>query len=141
MFNLSDRIKITKVSDPTIAGTTAVESTAVDMAGYGGVLFLTSFGTAAANNTILASQDVASGGSFTDLLGTSVTSGTSDEDVWLDIVAPRKRYVRVEIARGTSTTLGDIWAIQYGPAAEPVDNTTSGTIVGEAHLAPAEGTA
>jgi hypothetical protein len=111
------------------------------MAGYEGVLFLTSFGTAAANNTLLASQDVASGGSFTDLAGTSVASGTSDEDVWIDVFRPSKRYVRVEAARGTSSTLESIWAIQYGARKLPVDNTTTGTIAGEAHVSPAEGSA
>lgn len=139
--NLSGSIKITKVQDHTAAGTSAVTSDALDMSGFAGVLFLTSFGTAAANNTLLAAQDTASNGSFTDLLGTSITSGTSDEDVWIDITSPLKRYVRVEVARGTSSTLESIWAIQYGAAAEPIDNTTAGTIIGEAHLAPAEGTA
>ena len=138
---LSNGVKITKVKDHSTAATSAVESDPVDMAGFEGVLFITSFGTAASGNTLLASQDTASGGSYTDLLGTSVTSGTSDEDVWLDVYRPTKRYVRVEAARGTSSTLESIWAIQYGARVQPVDNTTSGTIVGEAHVSPAEGTA
>ncbi len=139
---LSDSVKITKVQDHTIAGTSAVTSDIIDMSGYAGVLFLTSFGTAAANNTIKAQQDTdAAGGTMADLLGTSVASGTSDEDVWIDLTSPRERYVRVVVARGTSSTLESVWAIQYGATAEPVDNVTSGTIIGEAHLAPAEGTA
>lgn len=138
---LIHQIKVTKVADHTAAGTTAVNSTGVDMSGYEGVLFLTSFGTAAANNTVNAAQDTASGGSYTDLEGTSVTSGTSDEDVWVDVYKPTKRYVRLEAARGTSSTLESIWAIQYGPRTMPVDNTTSGTIAGEDHQSPAEGTA
>lgn len=138
---LIHQIKVTKVADHTTAGTSAVESTGVDMAGYEGVLFLTSFGTAASNNTVKASQDTASGGSYTDLEGTSVTSGTSDEDVWVDVYKPTKRYVRLEAARGTSSTLESIWAIQYGPRTMPVDNTTSGTIAGEDHQSPDEGTA
>lgn len=140
-MQLSNGIKITKVADHTTAGTSAVEATGVDMAGFEGVLFVTSFGTAASGNTLLASQDTASGGSYTDLLGSSVTSGTSDEDVWIDVYRPTKRYVRVEAARGTSSTLESIWAIQYGARKQPVDNTTSGTIVGEASVSPAEGTA
>ena len=140
-MQLSSEVKITKVADHSTADTAAVTSAAVDMAGYEGVLFLTSFGSAAANNTLLASQDTASGGAYTDLLGTSVASGTSDEDVWIDIYRPLKRYVRVEAARGTSSTLESIWAIQYGGRKQPVDNTTSNTIIGEAHVSPAEGTA
>jgi hypothetical protein len=141
MMNLSNHVKITKVKDHTTAATSAVESDPVDMQGYEGVMFVTSFGTAAANNTILAAQDVASGGSYTDLLGTSVSSGTSDEDVWIDVYRPSKRYVRVEIARGTSSTLESIYAIQYGARVLPVSNVVSGTIIGELHVSPAEGTA
>ena len=41
---LSDNIKITKVQDHTAAGTSAVNSSSVDMTGYDAVLFVTSFG-------------------------------------------------------------------------------------------------
>ena len=139
-FQLSNQAKIIKVSDPTADGTTAVNSAGVDMSGYDGVLFLTSFGTAAANNTVNAAQG-SDNSTFVDLEGTSVSTGTSDEDVWLDIHKPTDRYVRLEAARGTSSTLGDIWAIQYGARKQPVDNTTSGTIAGELHVSPDEGTA
>jgi hypothetical protein len=141
MSQLSPRIKITKVQDHTVAGTSAVNSDAVDMAGFEGVLFVTSFGTAAANNLVNAAQETTSNGTFADLLGTSVTSGTSDEDVWLDIYMPQERYVRLEVARGTSSTLESIWAIQYGAKKQPVTNSTSGTIIGEAHVSEIEGTA
>ena len=137
---LSNGCKITKVQDHTGAATTAVNSTSVDMAGYEGVIFITSFGTAAADNTAEVSQS-ADNSSFSDLAASQVASGTSDEDVWIDVYRPSDRYVRLEVARGTSSTLESIWAIQYGAKSQPVDNTTSGTIVGELHIAPAEGTA
>jgi hypothetical protein len=140
-MNLSSRVKITKVSDPSTAATSAVESTGVDMAGYEGVVFVTSFGTAAANNTAKVAQGADNSADWEDLTGTSVASGTSDEDVWIDVYRPSDRYVRLEVARGTSTTLGDIWAIQYGPRTMPADNTASGTVIGEFHQEPAEGTA
>lgn len=139
---LSSHVKLTKVADHSTANTTDVTSAEVDMAGYEGVLFISSFGTAAANNTMKAQQDTVTGmGSAADLLGTSVASGTSDEDVWIDVFRPRERFVRVIGLRGTSTTMESIWAIQYGARKQPVDNTTSGTIIGEAHASPAEGTA
>lgn len=137
---LSDNVKFVKVQDHTAAGTSAVNSDGVDMTGYDGVCFITSFGTAAAGNTLEAAQSE-DNSSFSDLLGSSVTSGTSDEDVWIDVYRPRERYVRVEAARGTSSTLESIWAILYHPRSLPVDNTTTGTIAGEAHAEPAEGTA
>ena len=53
---LSERVKITKVLDYTGAGTSATNTSSVDMAGYDGVVFITSFGTAAANNVMKAQQ-------------------------------------------------------------------------------------
>lgn len=141
MSQLSNHVKLTKVADHTAAGTTAVNSTGIDMAGYEGVLFITSFGTAATDNTVNAAQGDTLGGTYDDLAATSVASGTSDEDVWVDVYRPRDRFVRLEAARGTSSTLESIWAIQYGARKQPQDNTISGTIIGEAHVSPAEGTA
>lgn len=140
---LSDNVKILKIKDHSADGTSAVTSDAIDMLGYDGVLILTSFGTAASGNTIKAQQsdDDAAADAYSDLEGTSVTSGTSDEDVWIDIKSPQKRYVKCVSARGTTTTQESVWAFLYRARSLPVDNTTSGTIAGEQFNAPAEGTA
>lgn len=140
---LTNQVKITKVADPSTASTASVNTSILDMAGYEGVLFFSSLGTANAGNLIKVQQDAAnSTASMADLTGTSVASGTSDEDVWVDVYRPEKRYVRAQIVRaGASSTLGDVWALQYNPRTLPVDNTTSGTITGEQHLRPLEGTA
>lgn len=140
---LTNRVKLTKVADPSTSSTASVNTTILDMAGYEGIVFLTSLGTANATNVIKVQQDAAnSTASMADLTGTSVTSGTSDEDVWVDVYRPEKRYVRAQIVRaGAASTLGDVWAVQYNPRTLPVDNTTSGTIAGEQHLRPVEGTA
>ena len=139
---LSDNILLTKVEDHTAAGTADVESASVDMANYTGVVFVTSYGTAATDNGchIESSSDDGSADTFADLTGTETLSGSSDEDVWIDMRNPRERYVRAECLRGTSTTLESIWAIQYGGRSLPTDNTTTGTIIGEKHNSPAEGT-
>jgi hypothetical protein len=108
--------------------------------GFDSVCFVTSFGTAASGNTAEVSQS-SDDSSFSDLAGTNVTSGSSDEDVFVDVKRVEKRYVRLEVARGTSSTLESIWAILYNAKNVPVDNTTTGTIAGEQHASPAEGTA
>ena len=77
---------------------------------------------------------------YSDLEGTSLASTTS-EAVVMDIVKPRKRYLKAVIARGTSSTLGNIWAELYGPISEPSTQTVTGTIVSETSISPAEGTA
>jgi hypothetical protein len=43
--------------------------------------------------------------------------------------------------RGTSTTIDWGIAIPYAARKKPVDNTVAGTIHGELHASPAEGTA
>lgn len=139
---LSEDVKITKVADHTTAGTSAVTSSSVDMQDYEGVIFISSYGTAAAGNTAHAEQssDDGSSDAFADLAGTEVGVSTSDEDVWVEVHRPTERYVRAAFLRGTSSTLESIYAIQYGAKIKPVDNTTAGTIHGESHNSPAEGT-
>lgn len=140
---LSENCKLVKLADHSTAATSTVTSAALDTQGYGGAWIFSSFGTAAADNTVKVQQsdDDGSTDAYSDLLGTSVASGTSDEDVWVDVKRPAKRYLKLVAARGTSSTLESIWAILYNPTNVPVDNTTSGTIIGEAFVQPAEGTA
>ena len=140
--NLSNGAQIAAGVANTGAGTTAVNGATVDMQNYEGVLFVCKFGTAAANNTIKGQQGQASDLSdAADLAGTSVAVGSSDEIVWLDLYRPRERYVRMVAVRGTSTTVEWGVAIRYGPRKAPVDNNVAGTIAGELHVSPAEGTA
>lgn len=140
---LAGPVKAVKVQDHTTAATSAVTSDAVNMAGYEGVTFLSSFGTAAADNTIKLQQSSDNGDAdgFSDIEGTSVSSGTTDEDVWVEVYRPTKQYVRAVFARGTSSTLESVWAFQWGARQEPVSNVVSGTIIGERSASPAEGTA
>ncbi len=142
MGNLSNSVKFSAGIANTSAGTTSINGATIDMAGFDGVVFVIKFGTAASNNTIKAQQGADSGMSdAADLAGTSVGVGASDEIVWLDIYRPQERYLRMVAARGTSTTIEWGMAIPYGPRVQPVDNTIAGTIFGELHISPVEGTA
>ena len=141
---LSEIVKVIKVADHSASAGTEVDSTGVDTAGYAGVLFFTSLSVANAGNylTVQQSSDNGVADTFDDLTGSKVLSGASDEDLWTDVQAPGKRYVRVAIIRaGAATTCESIWAILYGPNVAPMSNVLTGTIAGAAHLAPAEGTA
>jgi len=143
MPNMADSTKITKISDVVSANTGDVNSSGVDMSGYEGALFLSSYGTAASDNIlhIEQSDDDGSSDAYSALTGTDVGAGSSDEDQWLDIYRPLKKWLRCVAERGTSTTLENIWVIQYGARNKVVDNTTAGTIHGETHISPIEGTA
>ena len=141
MQSFTKENKVT-VEDATSAGTSAVNSSAYDMAGYENITFLVKLGTAAANNSIKAQQDTASGmGSAADLEGTSNASDGTEKLLVVEVVKPRERYVRCVVTRGTSTTIDSITAIQSCPRSIPVDNDASTNNSVEYHVSPAEGTA
>lgn len=139
-MDLLKQLKLTKVSDAVASATGAVNSASVDMSNSEGVIFLTSFGTAADGNWMNAATG-ASTTAFVDLEGTKVSSTAATEDFGLDIHKPRKRYLRAELNRGTASTVDNIWALQYGVRSAPVTNTSSGTLVVETHISPTTGTA
>jgi hypothetical protein len=140
-MNLSKIIKIDSGAATTSAGTSEVDGATIDMSGYEGCLFVAKFGTAASGNTLQAQQSQDSGfASPADLEGSLVTVASSDELVYLDLVKPAERYVRIQAQRGTSSTLDWCIALRYGAKKLPVDNDTAGTIAGEVSQSPAEGT-
>ena len=139
---LAETIKMIKIKDHSGAGTSTITSIAVDTAGYKGALFRTSFGTAAVGNYIKVqeSSDDGATDAYADLAGTKVDSGASDEDVWVEIVQPHERYLKLLAVPGTSSTVESMWADLYGGRTLPEDNTTTGTITGKIDPSPAEGT-
>jgi hypothetical protein len=140
-MNLSNGVKITRVVGPTVAGTTTIDGTALDMQGYEGVVFVGSVVTAAVNNGIKAQQGQASNLSdAADLAGTAVLLDATKTQMVLDVYRPEERYVRCQVVRGTSTVIDSVWAIQYGARVEPVSNVTAAQAA-ELHVSPAEGTA
>ena len=146
MGNLGQNTKTIRVMNAVAAGTTVQNSTAVDMSGYEGVIFLASFGalTATQVTSLKAQQGLTSGGSFADLLGTLVgplADGDGNKMLSLDVYRPRERFVRAVINRATANAVIDgVVAILYGPKkAPPAKDAT--VAFAENHQSPAEGTA
>lgn len=139
---LIEDCKIT-VDDATGAGTSEVDSTALDMTGYDGVLFIAKIGTAAANNSLKGQSDVASAMSTVqDMAGSSVPSSAvaTLKTLILDVARPTKQWVRCAVLRGTSTTVDAIVAIQYRARNLPTAQAAAAAI-SKALNAPADGTA
>jgi hypothetical protein len=136
--NFSKNCKVTLVKAGQADGTSAINSDSVDMQNFRGVAFFGSIATQAAGNFGNAAQS-SDDSSFDDLLGTKVIPGDSGDSFMIDVYEPLDRYVRCEVARGTSTVTGDIYAVQYGARKVPV--THGATIDAETHISPAEGTA
>lgn len=141
-MNLGTDITLKVLKVHTTAATTNLFSAPVDTAGAQGVFLFTRLGTAGASNKIKAQQNTTSATTgMTDLAGTALGVGSSDEQQWIDIHRPQERWVRVFITRTTSTTIETVYALLYGQRSKPTDNTVAGTIHGEVHASPDEGTA
>lgn len=140
--NFLSRTKLVKVADHTAAGTSAVTSSIVDTAGYLGVVFVTSLSTANATNTLKVQQHTANQTTgMADVTGTSIASGTTDEDIIIEVHKPQERYLQVVVARGASTTCESVWACLYGGDGQLDGNSVSGTQIAELHVSPEDGTA
>jgi len=140
--NVTNTGKFVKIKDHSTASTAAVESDIIDMAGYQGVVFFTSFGTANATNTIKVQGNTANQTTgMADLEGTSLASGSSDEDVIIELHKPTFRYLQVVAARGASSTLESVWAYLYGGSLNSSANSVTGTQVAELHVNVGTGTA
>lgn len=139
---LNEGISI-QVDGATGAGTSEVDSTAVAMDGYEGVLFIVQLGTAAVNNTVKGQEDVAIGmGTVQDLAGSSVASSAvaTLKTLVLDVQRPVKDFVRCAVLRGTSTTVDSITTIRYKARNLPVVQAAANVALKQLN-APAEGTA
>lgn len=140
---ISEEAKLTKLAGHSTAATTDVTSSALDMEGFDGVLFFTSYGTAAADNLfhVEQSSDDGSSDAYTDVAGSEMNlAGASDEDQVLDIINPEERYLKVIAERGTSSTLESIWALQYRADSLVAMSSVTGTQIVQRLVAPVAGT-
>lgn len=139
-MNLGKNVKISKVIDAATAATGTTNGDILDMSGFEGVLFVGgAIGTVNSGNYFHIEQDTDSaGGTMADLEGTKVTPDTNGDPVAIDLYRPLERYVRIVAIRGASSTLGDVYAIQYGANKAPTSHED--VINAETHVSPSEGT-
>ena len=128
--------------DTTAAGTTSVTGSTIDTASSETLTFLVKLGTAAANNTIKVQHgSLANMSDASDVLGSSVSVGSSDKLLAVTLVKPVKRYARVVVVRGTSTTVDAGVVVLGGLRFMPADNTVDGVIASEVLISPESGVA
>src|SRR5574338_95219 len=101
---LAHDVKITTVA-PVATGTSTITSTAIDMTGFDGALFIVRLGSPATNNSVKIQQCDTSGGSYADLTGTSVGSHATDNPLIVDIFRPKETFLKYVVTRGTTTTI------------------------------------
>jgi hypothetical protein len=117
----------------------------IDTAGYGGACFVYKLGavTDAAAVTLKIYQDSDSAmGSAAELSGASaeISSASSDSDQYLivDVVKPRKRYLRPTIVTATQDVeIDSAFVILYNPAVKPISQPST-VDVGTLVVSPAE---
>lgn len=144
--NLTDRVKTIRVSNAVSVGTSTVNGSTVDMAGYEGVRFIVLYGAITDGTPNLKAQQGAASdlSDAADLLGTDVAVADADDNkcAILDVYAPQERYVRAAVVRGgvTGCVIDGILAELYGPRVKPVTQDST-VAAAEKHVSPAEGTA
>jgi hypothetical protein len=145
MENLINEVKITKIAAAAGAATTDVETSVIDMSGYDGVMIFCAIGTANAGNYIKAQQGTdATVTDAADLEGSKVVATGNGDVVTLDVFQPKERYIKGIVKRGASTTVGEIYALQYKMSKAPQNNgqvATRSGYIGKFLQSPAEGTA
>lgn len=146
--HLTDLVKTIRVSAAVAAGTTDIECTGVDMAGYDAVRFVALFGALTASHaTRLRAQQSSDDGSadaYADIAGsaTELLGDDDDDDMLItDLIRPAERYVRPVIDRATQNAVVDgVIAELYRARDIPV--TQDATVIEAVKLAhPIAGTA
>lgn len=131
-------VKITTV--PAVAaGTSTINGSAIDMAGYDGFNVIVRLGTPATNNNIRIQQCDTATGTYADLVSTKMGDNSTDTPLITSIERPKKQFLRYQITRGTSTTVDIAVVQQYNTRSRPV--TQPGATASEYWTAPSEGTA
>lgn len=130
MSNLMTNAVLTRVSNAVAAGTSNINCTSVDMAGFDQVTFIAAFGTLTATQvTGLKLQHSDDNSSFSDVTSgatTAMQDGDSNKILTATYSRPSKRYVRVVVTRGTANAVVDgVFALQSLARAMPVTQSSS----------------
>ena len=137
-MNLSENCKVLMVKAGQDAGTDAVTTDVVDMAGYREVVFLGSITTKNVENFVNLQEDsVSTGDTLADLKGTKCASNKTYFK--LGLVRPLKRYVAAKITRGNATATGPVWAILFKSRTAPITSAAT-DLDEETHVSPIAGT-
>jgi hypothetical protein len=135
-MNLSKQTKVIRHSAAVAAGTSTITpSTGVDARGFGGCMFIASFGTITATAVtsveVHSSSDDGVNDAYALVPDTEVTVADSDDGkaVVVDVTVPRERYLKCVVLGGTANAVLDsITAILYDPSELPTSRDS--TVVG-----------
>lgn len=134
MRNMTTDTKIHKVIGHTAAGTTDIQGTPVDAAGFRNATILASLGTVAGGATIRLIPQTAISTSSTDLVDlTAATIGSTNAStayaetmIAVDLMGPTRRYVSAKIGRSTNgnVEIDAVHIVLHGARELPVTNSS-----------------
>lgn len=128
---LLDEVKITRVENSAVAGTSELKSDVLDMAGYDGVLFVAPLGDVTSGSVLglaaygnTANSDSSPTPVAIASASAAYTAGASDADnklLVVDVLRPGYRYVFASLTRTTQNAVVDaVIAIQYRARSVPI---------------------
>lgn len=146
--NFLNDVKIQRVMNGVVAGTSDQTSSAVDTQGFTGCCFVASFGALTASQVtqikVQQSDDDGASDAYSDLEGSLVgplADADGNKQLVVDIVRPQKRYLKLVVDRGTANAVIDgVVAYLYGAKSLPVTQPSS-VMAAETKVSPSEGTA
>lgn len=126
-------VKVSQAITPTAgaAGATDIEGATLDMAGFGGVLAIVTFGaitTGAVTGLVIQESDNSDMSSPTVATLPAITVADDDDGkvCVLDHFKPTKRYCRLHVDRATqNAVVASAEYIQYNAVSEPVTSASS----------------
>lgn len=134
-----ENLKIDVAAAAASSGTSDVDGSALDMAGYEGVLLFVYIGTANSGNYLQALHGNTNSPSDT-VEGSKVVTDSNGDVAVLEINRPKYRYIKPQVKRGSATVTGEVYAIRYGARVKPVTNDVANSQNVVALATPATGT-
>lgn len=142
MNTIVEGVRFEVVEAPAVAGTTDLESDAVDAANYECVAFVASMGAitaGAATSLKVQEATAATGATWADLEGAEVTIGDGDDNklAIVEVHRPLKRYLRAVLDRGTQDSVcNGIIALKAKARKEPVVQPSADVAVSKIVVSP-----
>lgn len=130
-MELSTESKLTKLAAKTSSGSTTINSSAILMSGFVGILITAIIDKASGTaNFLKAEQADSSDGPWEDIAGARATPVNDGDLCWLDINKPTKPYIRASIVRaGEACAASEITGLQYDSIKMPTTNPAAGAKV------------
>ena len=138
-MNFSKQCAVTLIRAQSVATTGTTYSSEIDMADWEGVCIVGTIATANAGNYFKLQDATVTNTYSADVAGSKTVASVSANTVMIELYKPVMRFLRVAVVLGSSSAVGDMYAIQFRGRKAPVTqvSTTDQTLL----VSAADGTA